>query len=346
MDLVPVNRSGQPGEHDSDHIMLTDTQLKLANVTIAPGTWQRVGRTTVVNARLTIDEQKTGVISSRVAGRIEKVFIKETGRQVRQGEPLYTLYSEQLLTLQQEYLLAKEQYETLGKTERYKSFLDAARRKLLLLGLSETQIDRLSKNDLKSEIVFQAPRSGVVYEVNVTEGTYVTEGSPLFRIEDIRSLWVEAELYPGEDALVHIGDTVSVTTESQSRPTRATVIFLSPEFRNGTQITILRARIENPDRSLRAGQFAQVHLTHASHSAIAVPPEAIVRDEHGARVYRVTGGHAFRPQPVKTGLEGLDFVEITQGLLEGDTIAISGAYLLYSEFVLKQGGDPMAAHDH
>ncbi|MFO7257885.1 MAG: efflux RND transporter periplasmic adaptor subunit [Bacteroidota bacterium] len=342
MDLVRVDRSMISDDH---HIMLTDTQLRLANVTIAPVTRQRVGRTTVVNAKLIVNEQETGVISSRAAGRVEKVFVKETGRNVKQGEPLYTLYSEQLLTLQQEYLLAKEQYETLGQSERYKPFFDAARKKLLLLGLSPVQVDQLNRNTLKPQIVFQAPRSGVVYEVNITEGTYVAEGTPLFRIEDTRSLWVEAELYPDEVNLVQIGDTVTVTTEGESRITKATVIFLSPEFRNNTQVTVLRAQIDNPDGALRPGQFAQVHLTEASHSAIAVPPEAIIRDEHGARVYLASGGHAFRPQPVKTGLEGPDVVEITQGLIEGDTVAITGAYLLYSEFVLK-GGDAMAGHDH
>jgi Cu(I)/Ag(I) efflux system membrane fusion protein len=342
MDLVRVTRPA-----DDDHIMLTDTQLRLANVTVAPVSWQFVGQTQIVNATLTLNEQQSGVISSRAAGRVEKVFVKETGRQVRQGEPLYTLYSEELLTLQQEYLLAKEQFETLGQTEpRYKSFLDAARKKLLLIGLTASQIERLTKSSIRSEVVFLAPQSGTVYEVNVTEGTYVAEGTPLFRIEDIRSLWVEAELYPGEEAFVRVGDTVNVTIEGHAGSTKARVILLSPEFRRNTQITILRAVIDNPDGTLRPGQFAQVHLTHATRKALAVPGDAVIRDEHGARVYLASGGHAFRPQMVKTGLEGPELVEITEGLIEGDTIAVSGAHLLYSEFFLRQGGDPMASHAH
>lgn len=342
MDLVEVSHTG-----DDHHIMLTNTQLRLANITLAPVTMQRVGRTTVVNAILTVDEQQSGVISSRASGRVEKIFVKETGRNVRQGEPLYTLYSEELLTLQQEYLLAKEQYETLGQAEpRYKSFFDAARRKLLLLGLTSSQIDRLNQSSLRPEVVFLAPQSGTISEVDIVEGMYVTEGSPLFRIEDTRSLWVEAELYPGEEALVRVGDTITVTTEGSSGPIQSTVIFLSPEFRSNTQVTILRARIDNPDGRLRAGQFAQVYLTQATHSALAVPADAVIRDEHGARVYLASEGHAFRPQPVKIGLEGPDLIEVTQGLLEGDTIAVTGAYLLHSEFVLKQGSDPMAGHTH
>ena len=342
IDLVPVTH----GASDGEHIMLTDTQLKLANINLAPVSWQRVGETRVVNAILTVDEQQSGAISSRAPGRVERIFIKETGRIVRKGEPLYTLYSEELLTLQQEYLLAKEQYETLGHAEtRYKSFLDAAQRKLVLIGLTPTQIERLNKNSLKPEITFLAPESGVVYQVNVVEGAYVSEGTPLFRIEDTRSLWVEAELYPGEDAFVQVGDTVTVMTEGETQATKARVIFLSPEFRRNTQVTMLRARIDNPNGVLRPGQFAQVLLTHSPRKTIAVPTEAVIRDEHGARVYLVSGGNAFHPQIVQTGLEGPDFIEITQGLIEGDTVAATGAYLLYSEFVLR-GADPMAGHVH
>src|SRR5690606_12504034 len=106
-----------------------------------------------INAQLKIDERNSEVISSRAAGRIDKLFIKETGEGIRQGQPLYVLYSEELLTLQQEYLLAKEQYESLGAThERYKSFLDGARRKLFLYGLTESQISRLSGNSLRPRV--------------------------------------------------------------------------------------------------------------------------------------------------------------------------------------------------
>lgn len=342
MDLVRVEH----GQDDAQHVMLTDTQLRLANITTAPVTMQLVGRTTIINATLTVNEQQSGVISSRAAGRIEKLFIRETGCNVRQGEPLYTLYSEELLALEQEYLLAKEQYETLGDREkRYKSFLDAAKRKLILYGLTPRQIEALQKDNLRPQIVFFAPQSGTVYQVTVTEGEYVAEGTPLFRIEGTSSLWVEADLYPGEHALVQIGDTVTVTTEG-GRTTKAAVTFLGPEFKTNTQITVLRARISNPDGTLRPGQFAQVHLIHSTREALALPPEAVIRDEHGAHVYLATSGHAFRPQMVKTGLEGPDLVEVTEGLIEGDTVAVTGAYLLYAEFALKKGGDPMAGHSH
>jgi Cu(I)/Ag(I) efflux system membrane fusion protein len=175
----------------------------------------------------------------------------------------------------------------------------------------------------------------------------VSEGTSLFKIEDINSLWVEAELYPNETSVVKVGDKINVRVsgiEANTIETRVT--FLSPEFRNNTQITIMRASIKNPDNIFRTGQFAQVYLTHSSREAIAVPSDAVIRDGEGSHVYLQSGHNTFRPQMVKTGIETFDQVEITEGLQEGDTVAVTGAYLLYSEIILKKGTDPMAGHSH
>ena len=345
MDLVEVTTAN----HKTDGLMLTDTQMKLANITIQPVSEKPIGQTVLVNGRLTVDEQKTEVISSRATGRIEKLFVKETGQSIRKGEPLYTLYSETLLTLQQEYLLAKEQYETLGQREkRYKSFLDAAERKLFLYGLTRSQISQLThKNAGDPRVTFLSPASGIVTEVSVAEGQYVGEGVPLYKIEDISSLWVEAELYSHETSLVKVGDKINITISgTASSSVNAEVSFLSPEFRNGTQITIMRASIDNDDNRFKPGQHAQVFLTHSSKEAIAIPVDAVIRDGQGSHVYVLSGNNTFRPQMVQTGVEGFEQVEITDGLKQGDTIAVTGAYLLHSERVMKNGTDPTVEHGH
>ncbi len=343
MDLVEITQTDEA----SNDLMLTNNQIKLANITIQRVTKKPVGQTVSINAQIKVDEERSEVISSRAAGRIEKLLIKETGQSTRLGQPLYVLYSEELLTLQQEYLLAKEQYEAIKTEKRYKSFLDAAERKLLLYGLAKSQISQLNQNSLQPRITFLSPSSGIVTELNAAEGQYVSEGTSLFKIEDIRSLWVEAELYPNETSLVKVGDKINVRvsgTEANTIETKVT--FLSPEFRNNTQITIMRASIKNPDNIFRPGQFAQVYLTHSSRESIAIPSDAVIRDGQGSHVYLQSGYNTFRPQMVKTGIETFDQVEITEGLQEGDTVAVTGAYLLYSEIILKKGTDPMAGHSH
>ena len=132
----------------------------------------------------------------------------------------------------------------------------------------------------------------------------------------------------------------------EGKAIEAKVKFLSPEFRNNSQIAIMRASIDNPDGVLKPGQFAQVFLTHSAKKAIAIPVDAVIRDGNGSHVYVQSGHNTFTPQMVKTGVEGFDQVEITEGLNEDDTVAVSGAYLLYSEMILKKGTDPMAGHNH
>jgi membrane fusion protein, copper/silver efflux system len=333
----------------SDDLMLTDSQIKLANITTQKVSVQSIGQTVVVNGKLVENEDLSQVVSSRAAGRIEKLFVKETGRTIQKGEPIYELYSETLLTLQREFLLAKEQYDVLGSSEtRYKSFLDASRRKLLLYGLTDSQVEGLTKNkNAKNRITFLSPASGIVTEISVSEGQYISEGGALMRIENIANLWVEAELYPNEAAIAKVGDKINVRVSGfENQPAEATVIFFSPEFRANTQIMSMRASIPNPTLAFKPGMQAQVFFSHSSKKALSLPVDAVIRDGKGTHVYVQRGHNTFRPQMVKTGIEDFEKVEITEGLVEGDTVAITGAYLLYSEIILKKGTDPMAGHTH
>lgn len=347
MDLVKVDKSATTTM--SNDLMLTDSQIKLANITTQKVSRKGIGQTVLINGRFAINEQHSKTISTRVAGRIEKLFVKQTGQLVRQGEPLYVIYSEALLTLQQEYLLAKEQYHALGQTEkRYKAFFESAEKKLMLYGLTKAQIKSLDgKNSVQSLITFASPASGIVTEISASEGQYVSEGTLLYRIEDLTNLWIEAELYPGETSLVKVGDKVSVrVTGDESRTLEAKVTFLSPEFQSGSQVVKMRASIENKSAMFTPGQQVQIYLTHSAKEAISIPIDAVIRDGKGMHVYRQAGNNTFRPVMVKTGVETFDQVEITEGINEGDTVAVAGAYLLYSELVLKKGTDPMAGHNH
>ena len=343
-DSHKAHQTPVPAETENN-LMLTESQIRLANITTQPAGKRSIGETIPVNGWLKVDELQSKVISSRVAGRIEKLFIKETGQPVKAGQPLYVLYSETLLTLQAEYLLAKDQYEALGKTEtRYKSFLEAAERKLLLYGLTKNQINQLTPASQQQRITFVAPSSGIITALNVAEGEYVSEGGLLYTLENIENLWVEAELYPDETSLIQPGDIITVRVGNESQEGK--VIFLSPEYRAQTQLTILRASLKNPGLKLIPGQQAQVYLTHSSREAITLPPDAVIRDSRGTHVYIQTEKNTFQPRAVKTGIENFDSVEIISGIREGEIIAVSGAYLLYAENILKNGYDRNLNHQH
>lgn len=339
MDLVLVEKKTT---ETHTGLMLSDSQIRLANITTQKAMIRQMGQTVVLNAKLTVDEEHTEVISSRAAGRIERLYIKETGRAVRAGEPIMEIYSETLITLQREYLLAVEQADQLGKTEpRYASFVTAARKKLLLYGLTERQVDQLtSGKTIQNRITFLAPAAGIVTSITASEGQYIEEGASLYRLEDIRELWVEAELYPGETALVKAGDKVSVKIVGfEHVPSAAIVTFVSPEYRDNSQVTVVRASLDNRQGIYKPGMQAQVFVSHSERKALALPIDAVIREEKGSHVFVMTDKNTFEARIVTTGLEDVDWVEITSGLKEGEVVAITGAYLLHSERTLKGHND-------
>jgi len=330
-------------------LMLTDSQLILANISTQVVRMQNINQTVPVNARLVANEELTEVISARVAGRIEKLFVKDQGRMVNKGEPLYELYSEALLIMQKEYLLAREQYQKMKAIDnRYEDYLKSARKKLSLYGLTEKQIDRLNNaNDIQPRITFLATASGVVKEIKVSEGQYLNEGDPLYQLENISKLWVEAELYPAELRYVKTGDRISLRVAGYDHETlEASVTFLSPEYRANTQVTVLRASLNNPVLQWKPGMQAQVFLKHSEKSSLAIPVDAIIHDQRGTHVYIQSADNTFVPRMVKTGVENFNTVEITEGLKEGEIVVVTGAYLIYSEIILKHGTDPMLSHNH
>ncbi len=333
----------------SNVLMLTESQIKLGNISTQIVSKQSIGQTLPVNARLVANEELTEVISSRTTGRIEKLFVKEAGRMVNKGEPLYELYSESLLTFQKEYLLALEQFKSMKAVDnRYEDYFKSARKKLLLYGLTDKQIDRLNgTSDIQPRITFLATASGVVKEIKVSEGQYLNEGDALYQLENISKLWVEAELYPTELHYVKPGDRISVQVAGYNdSPTEAIVTFLSPEYRANTQVTVLRASLNNPTSQWKSGMQAQVFLKHAEKSSLAIPADAVIHDQRGTHVYIQAADHTFAPRMVKTGVENFDSVEIAEGLKEGEVVVVTGAYLLYSELILKNGTDPMLSHHH
>ncbi|MER2996709.1 efflux RND transporter periplasmic adaptor subunit [Pontibacter populi] len=347
MDLVPVSQSGK----ENGELMLSESQIALGNIKTKRVKSGSVGGEAILTGKLVLDETQTDVISSRVAGRVEKLYLKENGQTIKKGQPLYELYSEELLTLQREYLLALAQNRELGKENpRFASFLEAAKKKLLLYGLTEGQIRTLARTEqLSPRITFVAPAGGVVTEVAAAEGQYVAEGSVLYRLGKLGKIWVEAELYPQEVANVKEGDPIGVSVEGFGQePVTAKVTFISPEFRAGSQVAILRAELPNPDDEYLPGMQANVIIpnTETKGTPLILPTDAVIRDEKGAHVWVQSGKNTFRARMVTLGETSADNVAILSGLKENEKVVVSGAYLLYSEFVLKKGADPMAGHQH
>ena len=166
------------------------------------------------------------------------------------------------------------------------------------------------------------------------------------KIEGYNSLWVEADVYPAEASNIKVGQAVKVVIpgwEDQSQ--NMTVQFINPAFQSGSQLMQIRGTISNPNNQWQPGLQANILLpVKSTGSVLALPVDAVIRDGKGMHVWVEESKGKFVPRLVKTGMENENTVEIIEGLKEGEKVVITGAYLLYSEYVLKKGADPMAGH--
>lgn len=331
----------------SNELMLSESQIALANIKTQNAGAGVLEKGTTVNARLVSNEELTEMVSARVQGRLEKLFVKETGKPIRKGDPLYEIYSESLLTLQNDFLLAQAQYEEF-KNARYEEYLKSARKKLILYGLTEQQVDALGKTKVvQTRVTFLSPATGIIEEISVAEGQYVEEGDVLYKLENTSKLWVEAELYPGESNGIQVGSQITIVVNGfENKSVQSKVLFVSPEYRANTQIMIIRASLDNESRQWKSGMQAQVLLKSTHTNSISVPVEAVIRDQQGAYVFIKTGENTFAPRSVITGIENFSSIEIKEGISGGEQLVVSGAYLLYSELILKNGNETLVHIQH
>lgn len=344
MDLVPFNRST-----DDASLTLSESQIALANVTTTVIGVNGFSSFKQLNGRLVVNPEKTQYLSSRVPGRIEQLYVRQTGVKVNKGQPLYKIYSEQLATLQKEFLLAYEQASQFPDDPTFKQLLQSSKQKLELYGQSQEQINRLQKGKKTDPFVtFSATQSGVVAELSVTEGQYVSEGSPILRLEGYGHLWVEADIYPSEARSIREGQSVKVIIPGwENQPQMMKVSFMTPALQSDAQVLQIRGEITNPNNQWQPGLQANILLpSETSGEALSLPVDAVIRDGKGAHVWLEKSKGKFEPRMVKTGMENFDQVEISEGLKEGDTVVTNGAYLLYSEYILKKGKNPMEGHNH
>ncbi|MHA4845183.1 efflux RND transporter periplasmic adaptor subunit [Flavitalea antarctica] len=344
MDLVLFDKNNKDA-----FLTLSESQITLANVSTVTVGSAALTNSKLLNGRLNTDPQQSAYVSSRVAGRIENLYVKETGVRVSKGQPLYRIYSEQLATLQQEYLVAAAQVKQFPTDERFVQIEKAARQKLLLYDQSTLQINKLVETqEAVPYVTYSATVSGVVAEILVTEGQYVIEGGSIMRLEGYNELWVEADIYPAEAGAVSIGQRLQVIVSGwENEPQNMVVQFINPSLQSGTQLLQVRGTIPNVNNQWQAGLQASILLpVKTKGNVLTLPVDAVIRDGKGSHVWIATGEGKFEPRMVETGMEDNNSVEITKGIEQGEEVVVTGSYLLFSEYILKKGAHPMAAHNH
>jgi Cu(I)/Ag(I) efflux system membrane fusion protein len=333
---------------DKQSIRLSDDQIKLGNIKTQKVETGAMGEGLNLRGSIVPDERKTNVISSRVSGRIDKLYFKNSGEEINIGDHVFDIYSEELQAAVKQYMLLKEKSAELdGASVNYKGMLNTAREKLLVWGLSENQINRFTQGSISDHISFYSKVHGIVNEVKISEGDYVNEGASILEVADYSSLWVEAEAYPEDLKVIRPGLKVNVIAQAFPNETmEGKISFENPELESESRINLVRIEIPNKEGKYKPGMRVMVTALLREHTSINVPEEAVLYQPEMNMVWVQNDIGSFVPRMVKTGMNRNGKVEVKSGLTEGEMVVVSGAYLIDSEYRLRKGAGSMPGMDH
>jgi RND family efflux transporter MFP subunit len=347
-----------PGDCPICHMALTpftpseskSTETSGAAVTIDPAVVQNMGIRTakVTRGTLTKTVRTVGLlslpepgmhdVSLKVGGWIDKLDADQEGMHVREGDPLFEVYSPDLQVAEQELISAVKSKKALGSDaspalhQESQTLIDSAKRKLRLWDVDERDIEAIARADQPPrDVTFRSPATGHVEEKMVVQGSTVQPGMKLLRIADHTRLWLDVQVYEEQLPFVKIGQKVVATVDGISGKTfTGTITFMYPHLDASSRTVKARATLDNPEFELKPGMYATADIvTQPVSDAILCPREAVIDTGTRQIAFVAEGDGHFSPRNIRVGLSGDDDqVQIVEGLAPGETVVTSGQFLM------------------
>jgi membrane fusion protein, copper/silver efflux system len=336
MQLVPVYEdAGGQGGVSIDSRMQQSLGVRVAEVrkgALSPSV-EAVGT-------VSYNERDMAVVQARSNGFVERLHVRAALDPVRKGQALADLYVPDWVAAQEEFLSVQRMSGT-----RLDALVDGARQRMRLAGMSDEQIRMVeSTGKVHPRFTVTAPIAGVVAELGAREGMTVMSGAPLFRINGLATVWVNAEVRENQASEVRVGNEVEARTPAlPDKVFKGKVSAILPEVNPATRTLKARVELANPGGELKPGMFATVNFTPAARKeALLVPTEAVIQTGKRTVVILAQGEGKFAPVDVETGIESGGQTEIRKGLEEGQKVVVSGQFLIDSEASLKASTSRMA----
>ena len=344
---LPADGNGPSAAQAS--IRLSPEQRQMIGVT--SGTVERTAlkKTIRAFARIDFDERRLTDVTFKVSGWVHDLFVDYTGKTVRKGEPLLTLYSPDLVTSQEEYLLALQTRDQLAHSSLPEArngsqgLVEAARRRLLLWDLTPQQVKTLEERGTpQTYLTLSAPASGIVVEKMVVKGMRVEPGMRLYRIADLSNVWLYADLYEYEIPLVRVGQEVTISLSYYPGETfRGKITYIYPYLDTQTRTNRVRLEFANPQGKLKPGMYANSEVEIDLGTTLTVPESAVLQSGLRQLVFVDQGQGVFAPREVKLGVKADSRFVVLHGLVAGERVVTSGNFLLDSESKLQSATSMM-----
>lgn len=350
--MAAKQMQGMPGmAMPSGGIMVDPVKQQLIGLRIVEATSQPLEKTIRTVGRVEYDERKLKQINTKIEGWIERLYVDFTGKLVKKGDPLFTIYSPELLSTQEEYRLALQAKKEIGGSPFNRvaaagnSLLEATRRRLLLWDITPEQIAEIEQSGKPTKtLTIVSPIDGFVIDKMAFEGMRVEPSMVLYKIADLSTVWVYADIYEYELPLVKVGEQATVRLSYYpGQIFRGRVIYLYPYLDSKTRTAKVRLELPNTGAlRLKPGMFADVELKVALGRRLAVPHEAILDSGTRQIVFVEKGEGHFEAKEVTLGLRVDDRQEVLSGLTPGTRVVASANFFLDSESKLRESMGAMA----
>jgi len=346
MDYVPVyaDSGGGPDEKPGT-VTIDPVTVQNIGVRTAPVMDQTLAREIPAVGRVAYDEEGISRLHPKIDGWIEDLFVDETGVLVEDDTILLSVYSPKLVSTQQEFLLALNNRDVLAESpfddvrQGAESLVESSLARLKLLDVPQHQIDDLERSrEIQKSLHVHSPFRGIVVNIGVREGQYVTPQTELYMIADLSTVWVFADIYEDDLPWVRVGDPATVDIVGiPGEQYEGKVTYIYPYLESKSRTIRVRLEFENPEFRLKPDMYANVRIAASRQiDAIVVPSEAIVRSGLRAIVFVALGEGKFEPREVTLGVSANGKTQILKGLAEGETVVTSSQFLIDSESKLRE----------
>ena len=350
-----IQKEGKMQEVAPGTVQISSERQQLIGVKIGTVEMKPLEKVIRTVGRVDYDEKRIVTVSTKVGGWIEELYVDFTGRFVRQGEPLLTLYSPELVSTQEEYLIALQARKSLSKSpfpevaSSGDSLAESAKRRLKLWDISDDQIKALEETgQAKKTLTLYSPYSGFVLEKMAFKGMNVMPGMALYKLADLSVVWLIADVYENELPFVRLGQQATIQLAYlRGEMVTGTAIYIYPALDPQTRTAKVRYEIPNPRGRLKPEMFADVEMKVRLGQRLAVPEGAII--DTGLRQIAIVdrGSGYFEPREVRVGAKVDEYYEVIKGLNAGEKVVTSAGFLIDSESKLKDAmGGMGGGQDH
>jgi Cu(I)/Ag(I) efflux system membrane fusion protein len=313
-----------------------------------------VDRTIRTVGRVEVDERRVAHVHLKLEGWIDQLLVNYTGERVQRGQTIFTLYSPELVATQQEYLLAFKGRTLLGTNEfadvaaGAHALLDVTRQRLRLWDITDNHIQDLERTGkVLKTLPIHSPITGTVINKTALAGMRVGPGDELYTIADLSHVWVIADIYEYELPSVKVGQTARVTLSYDPQTVlQGRVAFIYPTLDPQTRTAKVRFELDNPGERLKPEMYANVELQIPLGTRLVIPTEAVLESGERQVIFLHHGGGVLEWRTVKLGARAGEWVEVVDGLAEGEHVVTSANFLIDSESRLKAAVGGMQGMQH